>query len=114
MTWTMPLIYNFFILSAYYKHPEVKATTQAIIEAACDENVQVTSDQVSKWAEHTMKYLLLKSNKRYESWYRMTKAQFFLALKDGRKVFFPYKPASQQDIDAGGTNIVLSDDCAYR
>ena len=92
----------------------MKATSKAIIDAACDDTIRVTGDQVTKWAEHTMTSLLIKSNKRYESWYRMTKAQFFMALKDGHKVFFPYKPASEQEKQDGGTNIVLSDNCAYR
>ena len=92
----------------------MKATIKAMIDAACDDSIRVTGDQVTKWAEFTMIYLLLKSNKRYESWNRMTKAQFFLALKEGNKVFFPYKPASDQEAEDGGTNIVLSENCAYR
>ena len=92
----------------------MKATSKAIIDAACDDAIRVTGDQVTKWAEHTLIYLLVKSNKRYESWHRMTKQQFFLALKEGNKVFYPYKPASDQEVQDGGTNIVLSDNCAYR
>ena len=93
----------------------MKAISKAMIDAACDDAVRVTGAQVTKWAEHTMICLLVKSNKRYESWYKMTKMQFFRALKDGKKVFFPYKPvSSEQELQDGGGNIVLSENCAYR
>ena len=90
----------------------MKATSKAMIDAACDDDARVTGDQVTKYAEHTLIHCLLKSNKRYESWNGMTKAQFLLALKRPQ-VFFPYKPASEQDVQ-DGNNIVLSDNCAYR
>ena len=88
------------------------AIAKAIVDAASDDDVMVTGDQVTKWAEFVMIWLLLKSNKRYESWARMTKAQLYLALKKP-KVFFPYRPATDKERE-DGTNIVLSENCAFR
>ena len=101
-----------FICLAYFAHPEVKAIAKAIVDTACDDDARVTGDQVSKWAEFVLIWLIVKSNKQYESFARLTKAQIYQALKKP-KVFFPYKPATDNDVE-DRNNIVVSDNCAFR
>ena len=91
----------------------MKAIAKVIVDTASDDEARVTGEQVSKWAEFVLIWLIIKSNKRYESWARMTKAQFYQALKKP-KVFFPYKPATDKDVEDGNNIVFSQNNIAFR
>ena len=99
--------------SAYYADPTTQALTAAILNAAADEDMKIDGNTFAKWTNHVIVTLSIKNAQRIEIWLGMTKQEFFLALSNRQTCFYPYKPASEDDIQ-NGTDVQFDQNVAYR
>ena len=84
-----------------------------LINAACDENMKIDGNRLSSLNEHVLRSLIIKNPHRIEVWTGMTQKEFLLALSCNEKVFYPYKPASEDDIE-NGVDVQFDQNIAYR
>ena len=103
----------FWNISAYYEDSETIALDAAIINAASNEEIRIDGNTLSKWNEHVLISLQIKNPHRIEVWTGMTKQEFLLALKENDKVFYPYRTASEDDIEHGD-DVQFDQNIAYR
>ena len=76
--------------------------TAELINAACNPDLVINGNKLVKWHEHVLILLSIKNAQRIEIWYNMTRQEYFLAKKG---IFYPYKPATEDDIAAGADDV---------
>ena len=76
--------------------------------------MKIDGKTLSKWNEHVLISLQIKNPHRIEVWSGMTKKELLLALRpEGEKVFYPYRPASEEEVQSG-VDIQFDQNIAYR
>ena len=72
------------------------------MNAACNDDVVINGNQLIKWVEHVIVSLSIKNPQRIEVWLKMTQQEYFVAKKG---IFYPYKPATEDDLAAGTDDV---------
>ena len=101
------------IFLAYYADSETQEITAAILNAAADENIKIPDNAVGKMNNDIIVHLSIKNCQRSEVWTGMTRREFYLAQSTGQQCFYPYKPATEDEIETA-TDIQFDQDIAYR